>query len=232
MKQKYLSAFLVVLTIAINVYGIFNENFWLAESGEFLFLLPLVTYYFNRLPVRNLNFYAFLSLLAGAIFLGFFNDFWLFEYISLGFWMGCYVFLVREAIMHTEYEKGSRFMALYFVAVVAIYIYLLSLHVMELERSLSDVFLFSYYIIYYLNILVLAVAALVYYLNSFSRKSVFFMSLTISFIFADVFRDMEVIYFPDLSVEIVGSLIRFAAIKLAFLFFVTPEKKLRLLNLV
>lgn len=123
-------------------------------------------------------------------------------------------------------------MSLYFIGVVAIYAYLLSLHVLELERSLSDGFLFAYYIIYYLNILILAITALVYYLNSFSRKSVFFMCLTLSFIFADVFRDMEVFYFPDLSIEVVGSLIKFAAIKLALLFFVTPEKKLRLLNLV
>ncbi len=232
MKQKYFIGFLVVLAIAINIYGIYNENFWLKESAEFLFILPVVAYYLGKLPLKNLNFCAFLILLVAAGFLDFFKDFGLFAYVSLGFWMGCYVFLVREAIRHTEYEKGSRFMALYFAAVVAIYIYLLSLHVLELERSLADVFLFSYYIVYYLNILVLAVAALVYYLNSFSKKSVFFMCLTISFIFADVFRDMEVFYFPDLSVEIVGSLIRFAAIKLAFLFFVTPEKKLRLLNLV
>jgi hypothetical protein len=43
---------------------------------------------------------------------------------------------------------------------------------------------------------------------------------------------MEVFYFRDLSVEIVGSLIKFAALKLVFLFFITPEKKLRLLHLV
>ncbi len=232
MKQKYIFSFLVVLAIATNIYGIFNENFWLAESGEFLFLLPLVAYYYDKLPIGNVNFYAFIGLLAVGSFMDFFRDLGMLQYISLGLIMGCYVFLVREAIKHTAYEKGSRFMALYFLVVVAIYTYLLSLHVMELERSVSDVFLFSYYILYYLNILVLAVVALIYYLNSFSRKSVFFMCLTISFIFADVFRDMEVFYFPDLSVEIVGSLIRFAAIKLAFLFFVTPEKKLRLLNLV
>lgn len=232
MKQKYFFAFLVVLAITTNIYGIFNENFWLTESGKFLFLLPLIAFYYDRLPSGNLNLYGFLGLLAAGTFLNFFSNLRMFEYISLGLIMGCYVFLVREAIKHTAYEKGSRFMSLYFFAVVAIYIYLLSQHVLELERSLSDVFLFSYYILYYLNILVLAVVALVYYLNSFSRKSVFFMSLTISFIFADVFRDMEVFYFPDLSVEVVGSLIRFAAVKVAFLFFVTPEKKLRLLNLV
>ncbi len=232
MKQKYFFALLVVGAVTANVIGIFQENFWLEKSGDFLFILPLLAYYYKQLPVGNYNLYAFLIFLVAANTLSFFHQTWFFSYISIGLWIGCYIFLVREAIKHTEYEKGSRFMSLYFVAVVAIYAYLLSLHVLELERNLSDGFLLSYYIIYYLNILILAVIALIYYLNSFSKKSVFFMCLTISFIFADVFRDMEVFYFPDLSVEIVGSLIRFAAIKLALLFFVTPEKKLRLLHLV
>lgn len=232
MKQKYLFAFLVILAMAANVTGIFYENFWLSKAGDFLFIFPLIAYYYKDLPARNLNFYTFLLLIVTANALGFFRDVWYFNFIILGLWLASYVFLVREAIKHTEYEKGSRFMALYFVLVVAVYAYLLSLHIMELERSLSDGFEFSFYIVYYLNILILAVAALVYYLNSFSRKSVFFMCLAISFIFADVLRDMEVFYFADLSVEIVGSLIRFAGLKLAFLFFITREKKLRLLHLV
>lgn len=232
MAQKTLFALLVIFAVGANVYGIFEENFWIAQSAELFFILPIVAYYYKRIPSGNSNLYAFLGLLITAGVISFFEEFWLVAYVNLGLWMGCYIFLVREAIRHIEYEKGSRFMALYFLTVVGIYIYLLSLHVMELERNLADVFLFSSYLIYYLNILVLAIAALVYYLNSFSKKSVFFMCLTISFIFADVFRDMEVFYFPDLSVEIVGSLIRFAAIKMALLFFVSPEKKLRLLNLV
>jgi len=232
MKQKYLFAFLVILAMAVNVMGIYNEDFLLSRSGEFFFVLPLIAYYYKELPIGNLNFYTFLLCIITANALAFFRDSWYFNYIILGLWLASYIFLVREAIKHTAYEKGSRFMALYFVLVVAIYTYLLSLHMMELERSLSDGFEFSFYIVYYLNILILAVTALVYYLNSFSRKSVFFMCLTISFIFADVFRDMEVFYFADLSVEIVGSLIRFAGLKLTFLFFVTREKKLRLLNLV
>lgn len=232
MKEKYLFAFLVVLTMAANVIGIFLENFWLSNTSEFLFILPLIGYYYKELPVGNFNFYIFLSCVVLASSLDFFQDILYFNYVVLALWLTAYVFLVREAIRYTKYEKGSRYMSLYFVLVVVVYTYLLSIHILELERSLSDGFELSVYIVYYLNILIFAISALIYYLNSFSRKSVFFMCLTISFIFADVFRDMEVFYFPDLSVEIVGTLIRFAAIKLSLLFFVTPEKKLRLLHLV
>ncbi|MFD2519138.1 hypothetical protein [Salinimicrobium flavum] len=232
MKQKYFFAFLVIAAIVANFIGVLKDDFWLKKSGEFLFILPLLGYYLRDLPIKNLNFLAFLICVVAANGMAFLQDSWYFNHIILGLWLASYIFLVREAIKNTEYERGSRFMSLYFMVVVAIYTYLLFLHIMEIERSLSDGLMFSLYILYYLNILIFAITALVYYLNSFSRKSVFFMCLTLSFIFSDVFRDMEVFYFRDLSVELVGSLIRFAALKLVFLFFVTKEKKLRLLHLV
>ena len=232
MKQKYFFVFLVILAMSANVIGIFYENFWLTRSSEFLFIFPLIAYYYKELPFGNLNFYTFLICVISANTLDLIFSSWFVKYIILGLWLVSYIFLFREAIKHTKYERGSRFMTLYFVLVVVVYAYLLSLHILELERSLADGFEFLFYIVYYLNILILAVIALVYYLNSFSRKSVFFMCLTISFLFADVLRDMEVFYFADISVVMIASLIRFAGIKLTFLFFVTREKKLRLLHLV
>lgn len=232
MKQKFFFGFLTILVIIASVAGIYSENFYLKKAGEILLFFPLAGYYLKDLPSRNINFYLFLSFAFFATATSGISEWWFLPHISLGLWLGAYVVLMREAVKHTEYEKGNKLTTLYFLAVVAVYAYLLSLHILEIERSLGDDFVFSFYIIYYLNILFLAIAALVYYLNSFSKKSVFFICLTLSFIFADVLRDMEVFYFPDLSVEIVSSLIRFAALKLAFLFFITREKKLRLLHLV
>lgn len=232
MKQKLFFALCVILAILVNLAGIFYENFWLRKIGEIVFFLPLIGYYRKDLPLKNVNFVVFLVFAILGLALSFSGNTWYFEQVSLGFWLGAYIFLAREAIKHTEYERGSRFTILYFALVVAVYTYLLSLHILEIERNLNDSFDLMLYVIYYLNILIFAVTALIYYLNSFSRKSVFFICLALSFIFADVLRDMEIFYFRDLSVEVVGSLIRFAALKLAFLFFVTREKKLRLLHLV
>lgn len=232
MKQKVVLASLTIAAIFINVAGIINENFWMRRGGELLFFLPLTFYYLRRIPLKNFNFLMFILLALGATALAFIKDFGYFEQVRLGFWMGSYVFLAREAMKYTEYERGSKFTTLYFVSIIAVYVYLLSIHVIEIETTISSKLTLSIYIIYYLNILFLAIVALVYYLNSFSRKSVFFICLTLSFVFSDVLRDMEVFYFRDLSVDIVASLIKFAALKLVFLFFVTREKKLRLLHLV
>lgn len=232
MKPKIVLISITILSILINIVGIINENFWMRRGGEILFFVPITLFYLRRIPVKNFNFLMFIILALGATLLTFFRDVGYFEQVRLGFWIGSYVFLAREAIKYTEYEKGSKFTILYFISIIAVYIYLLSIHVIEIESNVSSKFALSIYIIYYINILFLAITALVYYLNSFSRKSVFFICLTLSFIFSDVLRDMEVFYFRDLSVEIVGSLIKFAALKLVFLFFVTREKKLRLLHLV
>ena len=232
MKQKHLLTVLSGIAILVNVFGIYQENFWLRVSGQAFFILPLAAYYFKKLPYKNINFYVFLFCIITTSLIMFFGELWYFNQITLGLLLLAYIALAREAIKHTEYERGSKFTTFYFILIVAIYGYLLSNHILEIEEKLANNFELSFYIIYYLNILFIAIAALIYYLNSFSKKSVFFICLTLSFIFADILRDMEVFYFPDLSVEIVESLIRFAALKLVFLFFITPEKKLRLLHLV
>ena len=232
MKQKVILASLALSAMLVNVIGIIQEDFLLRKTGEALFFLPIIFYYIRKIPFKNFNFLMFLGMALAATIISYFEKVWYFEEIKLGLWLVGYVFLAREAIKHTEYVKGNRFTNLYFVTVIAVYVYLLWVHVIEIERNVGNNFVFSFYIIYYLNILFFAIAALVFYLNSFSKKSVFFICLTLSFIFSDVLRDMEVFYFRDLSVDIAATLLKFAAIKLVFLFFITPEKKLRLLHLV
>ncbi|MCY2687736.1 hypothetical protein [Salinimicrobium sp. TH3] len=232
MKQKVLLSLLAIVAMCVNVAGIVGDNFLVRKLGEILFFLPLIFYYNKKFPFKNCNFLMSFGMAMAATLISFGGSFWYFEQIKLGLWLTGYFFLAREAIRHTEYEKGSKFTTLYFLIIVGIYVYLLWGQISEIERNLGNELAFWLYAIYYLNLLFIAITALVYYLNSFSKKSVFFICLALSFIFSDVLRDMEVFYFRDLSIEIVGTLIKFAAIKLVFLFFITPEKKLRLLHLV
>lgn len=232
MKQKILFVLVSVIAMVVTIIGIFEENFWLRMSGQALFVFPLVVYYFSRIPSKNVNFYVFLCCFIATSIFSFFQDIWYFSHLILGLYLIAYIALAREAMKHTEYGKGSRFTIFYFVIIVAVYGYLLSSHIIDIEEKLTNNFDLSLYIIYYLNILFIAITALVYYLNSFSRKSVYFICFALAFIFADILRDMEVLYFPDLSVEVIEAIIRFAAFYMVFLFFLTPEKKLRLLHLV
>ena len=60
----------------------------------------------------------------------------------------------------------------------------------------------------------------------------YFISLALTLIFADVLRDMDVFYLKDFSVEIAENSLRFAAAFFVIKFFSTKEKQLRLLNFI
>ena len=232
MRIKIIIAFLVLVTILTNVVSVVESISWWKQISQIVFILLLFFFFFGRLSLGKSNFTAsfFTSLCANIT--SFFGDYWFFSEMTLGFWLSSFVFLVMEAIKFTQYNRRNRYLHLYFFVVVAIYTYLFSLHILEIKENLSNEVLFSMYLVYYLNLLILGVTALIYYLNSFSKKAVFFSCLALAFILSDVLRDMGIFYFRDLSVEIVGSLIRMAGITLTFLFFITKEKKLRLLNLI
>lgn len=232
MNSKALYIFLLIAATLVHIFAVYTEREVLTQMSQLFFLVPLIGYFSRRIPVQNFNFYTFLVFVALAELVTLMGRNWYFEHLSLGLWMIAIIFLVREALQFTEYTKGSRFMLLYFVLIVATYIYLFSLHILEIEENLADGILFSLYVIYYGNLLVLGIIALIYYLNSFSRKSVFFICLALSFILSDVLRDMKVFYFKDVSVEIAAGLLKFAALIFVFQFFSTKERKLRLLNLV
>ena len=232
MRIKIIIAFLVLVTILTNVVSVVESISWWKQISQIVFILLLFFFFFGRLSLGKSNFTGFFFTSLCANITSFFGDYWFFSEMTLGFWLSSFVFLVMEAIKFTQYNRRNRYLHLYFFVVVAIYTYLFSLHILEIKENLSNEVLFSMYLVYYLNLLILGVTALIYYLNSFSKKAVFFSCLALAFILSDVLRDMGIFYFRDLSVEIVGSLIRMAGITLTFLFFITKEKKLRLLNLI
>lgn len=232
MRIKIIYAVLVLITILSNVVSVVESMVWWQQISQIVFIALLFCLFFERISFGRSNFTGFLLTSLAANLTSFFEDAWFFYELTLGFWLSSFIFLVMEAAKFTSYNRRNRYLHLYFFAVVAIYTYLFSLHILEIKENLSNEFLFSMYLIYYLNLLILGITALIYYLNSFSRKAVFFSCLALAFILSDVLRDMGIFYFRDISVEIVGSLIKMAGLTLAFLFFVTKEKKLRLLNLI
>lgn len=232
MRIKIIYAFLVLVTILGNVVSVLESVSWWKQTSQLVFILLLFSLFFGKISLGRSNFTGFLVTCILASITSFFGDAWFFTEVTLGLWLISFVFLVMEAIKFTQYNRRNRYLHLYFFVVVAIYTYLFSMHILEIRDSLSNQVLFPMYLIYYVNLLILGVTALIYYLNSFSKKAVFFSCLALAFILSDVLRDMGIFYFRDLSVEIAGSLIRMAGIALAFLFFITREKKLRLLNLI
>ena len=144
-----------------------------------------------------------------------------------------FVWLVGHASGRlTRREAANRFMLFFFFLLIAVNVYFLFEHLQEMEMHVVGVVEFGFYTVFYVNLFILGIVGLIYYLNSYSRKSVYFITLVMTLVLADVLRDMAAFYLRDTSVLLMESILRFGSVFLAFQFFATEEKKLRLINLV
>lgn len=218
--------------IFLNVFAIVTAQEWLISSTRLLFYVLFILIYLRKFHSFQLNLTAFfIFYLAGEIS-SLYKEYWYLDVVSMTFFVTAYIFLCREAIKHTERESASRYMVIYFVLILLLNAYFLLLHVLELQNYIAGYLRYALYLLYYVNVLVLGIVGLVYYLNSYSRKAVFFISLVLVLIFADIFRDMDTFYAKDMGVLILENLLRFSSLILAYLFFKTRERKLRLLHMI
>ncbi len=223
---------ILLVCIGLNLGGVFFETPLLVQFAQIGFFVPLLLFFRKELLYSGLNFPAFVFLsLVAAIFMEI-EQVWENELFALMALMGAYIFLCREALMYIKRESASRYMLFYFIFLLITNGYLMLDHIQDLQPYLGTTIEYIFYISFYLNIIVLGMVALIYYLNSYSRKSVYFITMVLAFLFADLFRDMGAYYLNDLSVISVGYLLRLVGLAFAVMFFVTPEKKLRLLHMV
>ena len=151
MKIKFLCVFISILAITANLFSIFYEILWLKHFSGIIFVVGLLSYHVRKLSRENLNFYGFIAGLFAANVTTFFSDVWFFSHVALGFWLVCFFFIIKEAIQVTEYNKGSHYMQLYFVLVVVVYAYLLSLHMIEMEDGMASTWQFLIYYIKFVD---------------------------------------------------------------------------------
>lgn len=232
MKFSRIFILVCIPLLVANLFGVIYEIDWIVSSSKILVYLPLFISFYRRLDFSNINIPLFfgLSLVAGMF--GFFKETPLLFYVAMFFSMASYFFLMREALRYTRRETANLFMILFFCVLVAMNIYFLYQHLQQMELHMIGLMELGFFLVYYLNLLILAIVGLIYYLNSYSRKSVYFIGLVIALVVANVLRDMAFFYLPETSVILVESMLSFASVILAFQFLATPEKKLRLINLV
>lgn len=225
--------YLAVLTLLLlNIYGIVTDTSWIIELSEFFVFIPLILGFHRQLNFSNFNIPAFLGLSVFAALFNFFSEDKLLYLFSLFLSLVSYIFLYREALNHTKRETANKFMLTFFIFLLVTIACIIYNHLQQMETQLAGLLELIFYAVYYINLLVLTIVGLIYYLNSYSRKSVYFITLVMAQIFADVFRDMAAYYLFDATVLGIESFLRFGSAILVFQFFITPEKKLRLINMV
>lgn len=232
MKIKTFSVAVLILLILTNIWSILTDNYWLENTTYIFYFITAVMLVISSYKKFTRYMFMFIGITILAYIFRYGRGDWYSHEISLFFLATANIILIREASKYIEIKNASNLMMLYFILIIGINGCLLGYHVLEMKEYINSNLVFAVYILYYINLLVLGIISFIYYLNSYSRKSMFFISLCLGIIFADVLRDMGVFFPRDQSVEIAESIIRIGCAVFAVLFFVTKEKQLRLLNLI
>ncbi len=228
---QYISILLIPLLV-VNIYATIAEADWLIQATQLLFVNGLAGIYLKLNKKAGFNAMVFFLFFITAQIAGLFFNTYSLTVFSLFFYIAAYFGLSREALQNTERQTASKSVLTCFLLLISVNTYLLLMHVIELRSYMVNNMEFAIYIAYYSVLLILGIFSLIYYLNSYSRKSVYFVTLVLAFIFADVFRDSAHFYMKDSAILITGNLLWYTGLIFCLLFFLTPEHKLRLMNLI
>lgn len=232
MKIKTFGWTILILLILSNIWAKLTEMYWVENTTYILFFIAAILLVQDKYKKFNRPMYLFLIFtILSYLARSFEGDGYSYE-ISLVLLSIVNIILIRAAVKHIEIKNASHLMMLFFLVIVGLNAALLGYHVWGIKDHIHDTAVLSIYILYYFNLLILGIVAFIYYLNSYSRKSVYFISLALGIIFADILRDMGVFFPEDISVDIAESIIRLGCAIFAVWFFVTKEKQLRLLNMI
>ncbi|HSI69964.1 MAG TPA: hypothetical protein VK941_07015 [Gillisia sp.] len=220
------------LALLINFWSILTGLLWLENTSYILFFLVSYLMVFSRRKMLNSSFYLFTGFTVASYLMRYLNPEFYSAEFSMIFLSISYTVLIVEGLKYVVIKNGGYFMLLYFFGIVGINGGLMGYHLLELREYIPGFMAYSVYLIYYFILFILGIISFIYYLNSYSKRSMFFVSLALGLIFADVLRDMGVFYLRDLSVEIIETIIRLGCAVFAVHFFVTEEKPLRLTNLI
>ena len=218
--------------LILMLFAVLNKIDWLLVTAELATYIILLRGFTRRLNFSNRNILSFLGLNVVATLFKYFQGIDIIHNIVMLLQMVSYLFLVKEALKYTQRENGNKFMLIFFFLMLSVNSYFVFEHFQELEHQIVNLLEIAFYLMYYIVLFVLAIVCLIYYLNSYSRKSVFFVTLVMTILISDILRDMALYYLPDTSVLLLQNSLRFFGIIMAFQFFATAEKKLKLINLV
>lgn len=228
MKIKKLCLPLACIVLALNIYSIIFNLEWLQEASRVLFFVIPLIIFSQDLNFSNKNILSFLLVFFLSELTIFLPDEWYFNVLRLLLLVAAYFLLSREALRFTKKARSNNFILFFGGFLLLINGYFFTLHFLKIKEHPGSMAELSIYALYYLSLLILAIVGLVYYINSYSKKSVFFIALVLAIIFADIFENLQQIYLRDLGIKLVQNVLHFATAMFIFYFVTTKEKKLNL----
>lgn len=180
----------------------------LARSFYILGLIGVVG--FQKRLVDKLPFYFFVSLLIAINLIKVLDISHTLEILFTGFLFAItYGMLIQSAWKYTNIRDVRNVVAIYYFFVITINAVLVILHLYNLWGYLgNNILLYLSEIIFNVMIYLILILSLAYYLNSYSRKSMYFLLGTFGLVFSDILfsayhfygiRDSIVLFYTILS---------------------------------
>src|SRR5690606_37453059 len=130
-----------------------------------LFFFTAVLLVVNRYRKFGRNLYLFLGLITLSYLIRYFQgDYYSYE-ISLVLLGLANVVLILDASRYLEIKNGGNYMLIYFTVIVGINASLLGFHLIGIKEYIISDLVFSVYLLYYINLLILGIVAFIYFLN-------------------------------------------------------------------
>lgn len=230
-KSQHMKSKICVVGCALaalsTLYFINLEAYTATAVSRIAFKLLLFVCFFNHKAIQNkLLFYAFFGTLLitdlcsiGAIYISA-----SFLYAISGLFGLGYLFLLADGYTKFKVLNLRNTVAMYYFFVIAINALLMLLHLYNLYHYLEGLsWVYVGQVLYSILMFLMIIMALAYYLNSYSKKSMYFLIGTLAFIGSDILISAYYFYNIEENLVFLHTLLGMIGYVFFFNYFFTPE---------
>ncbi|RMB56143.1 hypothetical protein EAX61_15780 [Dokdonia sinensis] len=211
-----------------TLYFVSIDAYTYTAAMRFLFKLVLLCTFLHYKEVQDKNaFYTFFGLLlltdVLALFVAEVNNYFLVP-IGIIFFV-CYILLLRDAYRQFKIQDPRNVVAFYYLFVILINAVLVILHLINLYGYMEgQLAIFIGQVFYNIALYFMIVLSLAYYLNSYSKKSMYFLIASLSFVCSDILVSAFLFYNIQESIISFHTFLSMIGYVFFFNYFFTAEK--------
>jgi hypothetical protein len=193
-----------ILAAAGTLYYISIGDYSTTSVFRAVFKVLLLATLLSHKKVQNkLVFYSFFGILMASDLLSVFVDFssiFLFLIGSL-FFVG-YLLLLKDSFSQFKIQDVRNIVAIYYFFVIAINAFLMLFHLLNLYGYMEDMpLIYVGQVFYNIVLYLMVIVSLAYYLNSYSKKSMFFLIGSLAFVCSDIL--VSAYYFYNIKEDLI-----------------------------
>jgi hypothetical protein len=226
MKLK-LCIIICILAAAVTIYYISVEEYLISAGSRIVFKLLLLAVFLSSKKVQNKPiFYLFFGCLLLTDILSFFIGVIPYVLIAmeLMFFIG-YLLLLKDSFRQYKIRDVRNVVAIYYFFVIAINAVLMVFHLYNLHNYMEETpLIYMGQVFYNIALYLMVINALAYYLNSYSKKSMFFLIGSLAFVCSDILVSAYFFYNIKEDLILIHTVLSMIGYLFFFNYFFTAEK--------